>query len=72
MSLAAILAAHVHFGDLSPVEWAIVGLAAVAAAWTIWKAVAYTLRPGEEGADHVKRLILDDASSRARPPERPA
>jgi hypothetical protein len=37
----------------------LVGLAGVVAAWSIGKAVIYTLRPGEEDPGHIKRLILD-------------
>jgi hypothetical protein len=50
--------AHAHFGNLTVLGWIVVALAAVAAAWTIWKTVVYTIRPGEEEADHIKRLVL--------------
>ena len=63
----ALLAAHAHFGSLTPYEWVLVGVAGLAAAWSIWKAVVYTVRPGEQDPAHVKRLILDD-----RGPEGPA
>ena len=42
-------------------EWAIAGVAAAASVWVLWLSVRYTLHPGEEGADHVKRSIFDDA-----------
>lgn len=61
------LGSHAHFGNLTTFEWVLVGVAALAAAWSIWKAVGYTLRPGEDDPGHVKRLILDD-----RRPEGPA
>ena len=28
--------------------------------WSIWKAVMYTIHPGEEEPDHIKRMILGD------------
>ena len=51
--------AHAHFGNLTGFEWVLVGIAGLVGAWSIWKAVAYTLRPGEDDPGHVKRLILD-------------
>ena len=41
-------------------EWAIAGVSAAAALWVLWLSVRYTLHPGEEGADHVKRSIFDE------------
>ena len=67
--LVTLPVAHAHFVDLGTFEWVLVGIAAIVAAWSIWRAVAYTLRPGEEAPDHVKRSILDGA---ARRPEGPA
>lgn len=51
---------HEHFQGLSVLEWALTLAAALAAAWCIWLAVRYTLRPGETEPDHIKRLILDE------------
>lgn len=52
----------------SPLEWAL-GLGALAAtAWVLWLCVKWTVRPGEDEPDHVKRSILDDD---AVPPPRP-
>jgi hypothetical protein len=53
------LLAHAHFGGFSPLGWALVGLAALIGAWSIWLAVRYTVRPGEDDPNHVKRSILD-------------
>jgi hypothetical protein len=50
---------HAHFENLGAFEWVLVGLATLIGAWTVWLSVKYTLRPGEEAPDHVKRLILD-------------
>ncbi len=44
-------------------EYVLVGIAIVAAAWTIYLAVRYTVRPGESNPDHIKRRILDDEDS---------
>jgi hypothetical protein len=52
--------AHAHFESLGTFEWMLVGIAALIGGWTIWLAVKYTLRPGEDEPDHVKRSILDD------------
>jgi len=68
-ALAAILAfVQAHTGHGAPeasgrpelYEYALVGIAIVAAAWTIYLAVRYTLRPGENSPDHIKRRILED------------
>ena len=59
-AFAALLpVGHAHFENLGPFEWGLVILAALIGAWTIWLAVKYTLRPGEDEPEHVKRSILD-------------
>lgn len=60
----SVLLAHVHFERLSAFEWALTAAAGLAAAWTIWLAVRYTLTPGESEPDHIKRMILDDPPAR--------
>ncbi|MHC5010445.1 MAG: hypothetical protein ACYTG6_05755 [Planctomycetota bacterium] len=61
------LAAHDHsLSDLGALELLGVGLAAIVTLWVIWKAVVYTFRPGEEDPGHIKRLILDEETERAR------
>lgn len=57
-----LLAAHQHFQDLTPLEWAVTGAAALSVIWTIYLSVRYTLRPGETEPDHIKRLILEDGA----------
>ncbi len=54
------LLAHAHpvWEDFGVLEWAITVLAALFVMWSIWKAVRYTLHPGEEEPDHYKRLIF--------------
>lgn len=47
--------------------WVIWGLVAVACAWVLWKSVQWTIWPGEEAPDHVKRSILDDDLPRGAP-----
>ena len=58
----AVLQAHTSHVASRPAlyEYLLVGVAAVAAAWTIYLAVRYTLRPGEDNPDHIKRRILED------------
>ncbi len=46
------------------------GIAALACAWVLWKSVQWTIWPGEDAPDHVKRSILDEAPS--RPPSPPS
>ena len=61
----AVLQAHGSHGGGSgtrpaPYEYVLVGLAIVGMLWTLYLAVRYTLRPGEDRPDHIKRSILDD------------
>jgi hypothetical protein len=41
-------------------EWILFSLVALGAVWVLWKAVQYSVHPGEEAPDHVKRSILAD------------
>ena len=52
----------------TPFEWVMFVVAGVVGAWVIWKAVRYTLKPGETEPDHVKRSILNDPTD---PPPAP-
>ena len=60
---------HPTWADFGPVEWVALVVAGALGAWTIWKAVMYTIRPGEESPDHIKRSILHDDVLQARVPE---
>lgn len=52
--------------------WVIWSIAALACAWVLWKSVQWTIWPGEDAADHVKRSILDEAPpSPPSPPSGP-
>ena len=52
--------------------WVIWTAAALACAWVLWKSVQWTIWPGEEAHDHVKRSILDDpATVSTSPPNGP-
>lgn len=64
-ALLPTLLAHVHpvWEDFGVLEWTVTALAALLVIWSIWKAVQYTLRPGEEEPDHYKRLIFDPPGS---------
>ena len=66
---AHLLLAHAHSpfdAGLGWWEWAIAGACAIAAVWVIWLSIRWTLHPGEEELDHVKRSILDDDAPPAR------
>jgi len=52
---------HPTWADFTPTIWIVLVLVSIATGWTIWKAVMYTVRPGEQETDHIKRLILSDA-----------
>jgi|GEM_PF-3192416 len=45
--------------------WVVWGAVAVTCAWVLWKSVQWTIWPGEDAPDHVKRSILDDDLPRA-------
>lgn len=71
MSIYLILAeAHKHptWADFGPVEWVAVVVAGIGTLWTVWKAVMYTLEPGEDDANHIKRSILFDELLQATAP----
>lgn len=62
MSLLAPLAAHAHpaWEEFGVGSWLLVALAAGAMVWSIWKAVRFTLEPGETEPHHIKRSILGE------------
>jgi hypothetical protein len=51
---------HPSWQEFSASTWIVVTLAALGVAWVIWKAVMYSVDPGEEGSDHIKRMILQE------------
>jgi hypothetical protein len=67
-ALPVLASAHGLFRDATPLEWALyVGEALVTIA-VLWFAVRWTVEPGEEAPDHVKRDVLeDDDPAPARP-----
>ena len=60
MTLPGLLAAHDHpaWEDFGTLEWILVAVCSLFMIWVIWKAVQYTMSPGEESPDHVKRVIF--------------
>lgn len=58
MELRLILCASC--GRIGLFDGALVALAAAVVVWTVYAAVRYTVRPGEEDPQHVKRRILID------------
>jgi hypothetical protein len=60
LPLAAESHAHPTWADFTATTWIAVVVVAVAAFWSIWKAVMYTIHPGESEPDHIKRLILGE------------
>ena len=63
-ALLPVLAGEAHkhptWADFGPVEWVAVVVAQAFAIWALWKAVMYTVRPGEEEPDHIKRIIFSE------------
>lgn len=59
---------HPAWQDFGLLEWVLAGLAGLFTAWSIWRAVVYTLRPGEEEPDHLKRMIFEDPSGQPTGP----
>jgi hypothetical protein len=67
----ALLAAHGSFADLDAGGLALLVAAGLAAAWTVWKGVVYTLHTeAEADPSHPKWSILEEdaAAPGARPP----
>jgi len=60
---AASAHSHPTWTDFSANTWIIVSLAAIGVAWVLWKAVMYSVDPGEEESDHIKRMILQEPES---------
>jgi len=58
--LAAEAHGHLDLSTLTPLEWAVLAFTALAALWSIWRAVRLTLSPGEREPDHIKRIVLVD------------
>ncbi len=54
---------HVHpsWESFGALEWTVIGLAGLITAWSIWKCVSYTIRPGEDDPAHIKHGILNDS-----------
>ena len=61
---------HAHRAPRSPLEYVIVFIAAVVTAYVLVLAVKWTMRPGEDRADHIKRTILEDEPGRNAASER--
>ena len=61
-SLLALLLYQMRHGrpPASPVEYVLAGIAALAAAYALVLAVRWTIHPGEDSPDHIKRVILED------------
>lgn len=63
-ALLPVLAGEAHkhptWADFGPVEWVAIVVAQGLAVWAVWKAVMYTIRPGEEEPDHIKRAIFQE------------
>jgi len=51
---------HATFADFTATTWIAVVLIGIGTMWTVWKAVMYTIHPGEDEPDHLKRLILGE------------
>jgi len=51
---------HPTWADFGATEWISIVLASAVVVWVLWKAVLYTLRPGETEPDHIKRMILQE------------
>ncbi len=51
---------HPAWQDFGLLEWLLAASAGLFTAWSIWRAVVHTLRPAEEGPDHLKCMIFKD------------
>lgn len=51
--------AHIE-GPLGTASWIALVASALFVAWTIFRSVKYTVRPGEEEPTHIKRLVLHE------------
>ncbi len=59
--MIAIWLQHVHqTGPSARLEYVIAGVAVAVAAYAVFLALKYTIRPGEPEADHIKRRILSE------------
>ena len=56
------LAAHGHafWSTLTTWDWVQFGVESAIFVWVLWLTIKWTLKPGEDEPDHVKRSILDD------------
>lgn len=57
--LEAFPVAHLQ-GPIEPFTWAVLVVTGLFVAWTIVRAVLYTVRPGEDEPDHIKRSVLTE------------
>lgn len=53
---------HAHSAAEKPllIEYVVVAFACVVCAYALVRAVQWTVRPGEQNPDHIKRTILED------------
>ena len=69
--IESILAQHAGMHSMpapvSPVEYVLVAIAVVTAAYALVAAVRMTFRPGETEPNHIKRVILDDDAGPGEP-----
>ncbi|MCL6482391.1 MAG: hypothetical protein K6U02_11765 [Firmicutes bacterium] len=56
---------HAHVPAEKPllIEYGVVAVACVVCAYALVRAVQWTVRPGEQNPDHIKRTILEEAPS---------
>lgn len=61
--LLSLLWQHAHSPAEKPllIEYVVVAFACVVCAYALVRAVQWTVRPGEQNPDHIKRTILEDA-----------
>lgn len=51
---------HIDFSAFTIWEWVMIGASCLVVAWSIWRAVALTMYPGETDPAHIKRAILHE------------